>query len=273
MNTVYYIILILISLAIIFLAFNYSEIFTKIDVHPGYNYKILGKHYTVPKHLVFKSEIKSVKQHILDNLYIMMKDISYLFEHKHIKYFVIVGTLISAMRHDTFMPWDDDLDIAYFLEDHDKIKSFKSKLNNKGYELIECLPGFIIQNKKYRDVTMDLFMIDFNKKQNAWMYSAPIINKRPSFEVSKLWPNQYFTKDMIFPLKRKTICDNTLGIFIPNKAIESLKLHYSPLIMEEVYSAPQSTSHKFRKAQWVMTYVEKIIPSRLMNYIGNKVLH
>jgi hypothetical protein len=78
---------------------------------------------------------------------------------------------------------------------------------------------------------------------------------------------------MIFPLKRKLICYDTLEIFIPNKAIESLKLHYSNSIMYEVYSAPQATSHKFRKAQWVMTYVEQIIPSKMINYIGNVILH
>lgn len=269
----HYIILILILIIIIYLTFSYNEIFTNIDVNPGYNYRILSNHYTVPNHLVFKSEIKSIKQYIMDNLYIMMKDVKNILENNDVQYFVIGGTLISAMRHDTFMPWDDDIDIVYFLDDHDKIRSLKSKLDRKGYDLLECLPGFVIQNKKYRDVTMDLFMIDFNKDKNVYMYAAPLVNNKPQFEVSKLWSNQVFTKDMIFPLKRKTICNNTLEIIIPNKAIEILKLHYSPFIMEEVYSSPQSYIHKFRKAQWIMVYVEKIIPSKFLTFIGNTLFH
>ena len=274
MSTIYYTILILILLIIIYLAFSYSEIFSNINVYPGYNYKISGQHYTIPKHLIFKSEeIKSVKQYILDNLYIMMKDINNILEYNDIQYFAIAGTLISAMRHNTFMPWDDDIDIAYFIHDHDKIKSLQSKLDKNGYDLIECLPGFIIQNKKHRDVTMDLFMIDFNKDRNLYMYAAPIINKIPSFEVSKLWPKEIFEKDMIFPLKRKMICNNTLQIIIPNKSIELLKLHYSTDVMNEVYSVPQTFMHKFRKSQWIMVYIEQIIPSKIITYIGNSLLH
>lgn len=273
MTTIYYIIITLILVIIIYLTFSYSEIFSNIDVYPGYNYKILDYRYTVPKHLVFKSEMKSVKQHILNNLYIMMKDIGGILEDNDIQYFVVGGTLISATRHNTFMPWDDDIDIAYFIDDHDKIKSLKLKLDRKGYDLLECLPGFIIQNKKYRDVTMDLFMVDFNNDEKLYMYAAPVINKKSSFEVSKLWPRETFTKDMIFPLKRKLICNNTLEIIIPNKSIEILKSHYSPSVMDEVYSAPQSSIHKFRKAQWIMVYVEKIIPSKLLTYIGNSILH
>lgn len=48
----------------------------------------------------------------------MLKDISRIFEENSIRYYVMFGTAIGALRHDGFIPWDNDIDLVIFEEDY-----------------------------------------------------------------------------------------------------------------------------------------------------------
>lgn len=43
-----------------------------------------------------------------------------LFEREGIRYSIAYGTLLGAVRHKGFVPWDDDLDLYVFDEDYDR---------------------------------------------------------------------------------------------------------------------------------------------------------
>ena len=50
----------------------------------------------------------------------MFKIIDYICREHHLRYWMCSGTLLGAVRHQGFIPWDDDLDICMIREDYDR---------------------------------------------------------------------------------------------------------------------------------------------------------
>lgn len=73
--------------------------------------------------------IKEVQMVSLD----ILKDVHEFCVTNNIKYSLCGGTLIGAIRHNGFIPWDDDVDIVMPRPEYDRfIKSYQSK---NGYKL------------------------------------------------------------------------------------------------------------------------------------------
>lgn len=70
-----------------------------------------------------------------------------------IRYWLIGGTLLGAVRHQGFIPWDDDMDVQMLKEDYDKMLAILPQ-ELDGSMALQCRttdPNYFFQYAKLRD--------------------------------------------------------------------------------------------------------------------------
>lgn len=99
--------------------FNYKDIVNDISRNNG---SVKG---------ITEGELNRLKQ----CLYEMAVDLDTVCRNNGIHLFLVGGSLLGAVRHHGFIPWDDDMDLGLVREEYEKLKKiFDEKLGDK-YEL------------------------------------------------------------------------------------------------------------------------------------------
>ena len=64
----------------------------------------------------------------------MLEEVHRICEKHRIPYVIIAGTLLGAIRHKGFIPWDDDADVAMLRRDYEKFRAVcKTELDRKRF--------------------------------------------------------------------------------------------------------------------------------------------
>lgn len=145
----------------------------------------------------------------------IMIDFDAFCKEHDLQYFLIGGTLLGAVRHQGFIPWDDDLDVVMPREDYERLIDIYSKKDDTKYTLqsIETDRNYWLpfaklrQNntlyddlptryvKSHRGIFIDIFPLDHakapdNKIQGIKVKVAKFLRKIADFKTTAL-----FSKD------------------------------------------------------------------------------
>lgn len=156
-----------------------------------------------------KDKLKRVQRELVE----LFSHINDIFQKHEIRFFLMYGSLLGAVRHQGFIPWDDDLDLAIYEEDYEKaVQLLRTQLSKKyivhdkltdpiywnAYSKVRCLNSegvhsiWLNANKyKYRGIGIDLFQIregnasKFYAKRNRAKEHAVLLIKKIPYE--KKW--------------------------------------------------------------------------------------
>lgn len=139
------------------------------------------------------------------------QEVKRICEKHDIKYFIIWGTLLGAVRHKGYIPWDDDFDIAFLRSDFEKFCKIARKeikppffyqdaLSDReyfiGYARIRDsrTTGWILENPSptYNNgIYIDLYPLDvIPKNECLWGIQSSILNCL----LRQLWENRLSKK-------------------------------------------------------------------------------
>tara|TARA_R110000824_G_scaffold72581_1_gene185132 strand:+ start:580 stop:1203 length:624 start_codon:yes stop_codon:yes gene_type:complete len=187
-----------------------------------------------------------ISTNIKAKLIYMLKTTINLFEKNNIKYWAEGGTLLGAIRHKNFIPWDDDVDIGVL--DSDNLEGVLKKLPS-GLKYVPTFFGYKVclrtggkklykrgHLQKFTYPGLDIFIREI--EGNKLKFKLP--------KAAEVWEKEHVSPDIFFPLK--TYKFGSLNIKGANKAEQYLdKLYGKKWKTTGVISFNHSTERWLKK--------------------------
>ena len=196
---------------------DFEKLYTSLPGFIKYNNRILHSFLRIGKklrnldyfksQLITPSEFKSSNTLRNSQLFTLelLRFIDNVCNKYNIDYWITGGTLLGAVRHGGFIPWDDDVDINFMRKDYEKfIKVIPKEISRYDYFKEECGLTLLRDNVNYfkdfksvYDFEGDKYLLDENKYmflQLAWL--------KPYIKID-CFPEDYVCEDKLDYFSKK----------------------------------------------------------------------
>lgn len=138
----------------------------------------------------------------------MLLELDRICRENNIKYQLCDGTLLGAVRHKGFIPWDDDIDVAMLREDYNKFLDIcRLELNDKYYiqnfETEKCLVANITGIRKNYTLQLMNMYSEIDIHHGIWIDIFPYDNVLPNKLLGKFQLFLLYIIKIIKPRKIK----------------------------------------------------------------------
>ena len=215
---------------------------------------------------VASGKLREVQNCIID----ILKIIKELCEKNNLAYWIDGGTLLGAVRHKGFVPWDADADICMLRKDYLKIipllkEYFKDSDICYVREFYKCKSGRINyqiricnKNPEYR-FGVDIFPFDEYYKSNIDIEEQRAVNRKVSkaFEMVQSYmishcdvaENMQFVREYVAKIQNEIVLENK-----------------SPIEKEPALFT--AIDYKWLYARYLIINYDKIFPLKTINFEG-----
>lgn len=136
----------------------------------------------------------------------LLKEFIEFCQEHHLQYYLVAGSALGAIRHQGFIPWDDDIDVALPREDYDRfIALAKEKFTGDIFlQTYETDPNYPYNFAKLRDSRTTYIERTYKftrMNHGAWIDIFPLdgISKKSKkitfpmkWHVLRIWPRMWF---------------------------------------------------------------------------------
>ena len=183
----------------------------------------------------------------------ILKDIDKVCKKHNLTYMLIAGTLLGAIRHKGFIPWDDDIDIAMPRDDYEKfIKICEDELSDYVIQTPYNTKNYFLPFSKLR---LKNTLYDEAAVKHIDMFKGIFVDIFPIDNVEK---NNFSLK--LRALKVRTIRDALAYKFKINNKIMNFKYFYIVFFL------------RFLPVKWLLLYQQKVMKkckNNQSNYLIN----
>ncbi len=127
---------------------------------------------------VYQGKLERIKEIEME----LMAEIDRICKKHGITYFLVGGSMLGAVRHQGFIPWDDDMDIGMLRDDYDKFRKvcpeeLKANLRYQSFEQ-EPTSHYIFDKVRLEDTYFNTaFSNRFNDIQNGIFIDVLVFDK------------------------------------------------------------------------------------------------